>query len=146
MAVEKQTMADAEDVAVVGWSELSAVERAAKDPSAAIASSGVVSVGEEEAEVVIAVIVVTPTRLVVTTVSMRGDKAVSESMGSDDGVDAPPVDSCLSIFAGFSAGAEDEPPRHGKQQRNSVERSGNPQCHDYSRRLASSVSRARRYD
>jgi hypothetical protein len=141
--VEKQMMVDAEVVAVVDWSELNETVGVVKDASSAFSSSGVVRVGEED-EVVIATVEI-PIRLVVTTVSMRGERAVSESMGSD-GVDAPPVDSCLSIFAGFSAGAEDEPPRHGKQQRNSVERSGNPQFQFYSRLSASSVSCARLYD
>jgi hypothetical protein len=145
--------------AVVVCSELNALVSAMKDVSGVelvvrmlSPSSGVVTVGEEDADVVIATVVM-PIRLVVTTVSMRGDCAVSGmcvgvSSGSDVGVDAPPVDSFFSMFVECSAGAGDEPPRHGKQQRNSVDRSDS-QCHDNSslaRRPASCFSGARRYD
>lgn len=82
---------------------------------------GVVKVGDEFAEVVTEV-VVTPIRVVVTMVSISGDEsAVWACVSAVDGViDPPPIDDFFSMLL-VSAGAS-LPPRHGKQQRNSVER------------------------
>lgn len=100
---------------------------------------GVVKVGEDAAEVVTDA-VVTPIRVVVTMVSISGDERavrvvyVGVCTGAVVGVvDPPPVDNFFSILLWFSAGA-DEPPRHGKQQRNSVERKFPPRFHDYNQR------------
>lgn len=98
-------------------------------------SSGVVNVGDDDAEVVTDAVVM-PMRVVVTMVSMRGDESavrvVYVGVGANAAVgvvDPPPVESFFSILL-FSAGADDEPPRHGKQQRNSVERNIARQFHD----------------
>lgn len=101
-------------------------------------SNGVVKVGDDDADVVTEAVVM-PIKVVVTIVSMSGDdSAVSVVyVGVWDGAvvgvaDPPPVDSFFSMLQLFSAGADDEPPRHGKQQRNSVDRNYAPHVHDES--------------
>lgn len=107
-------------------------------------NKGVVKVGDDEAEVVTEAVVM-PISVVVTIVSMSGDESavsvvyVGVWVVAVVGViDPPPVDKFFSILLWFSAGAE-LPPRHGKQQRNSVERRIVPQVHDF---LLASVSLA----
>lgn len=91
-------------------------------------SSGVVSVGDDEADVVTDAVVM-PMRVVVTIVSINGDDRavkvvyVGVYVFAVVGVIDPPPSECFfSILLLLSAGADDEPPRHGKQQRNSVDR------------------------
>lgn len=91
-------------------------------------SSGVVSVGDDEADVVTDAVVM-PMRVVVTIVSINGDERavkvvyVGVYVFTVVGVIDPPPSECFfSILLLLSAGADDEPPRHGKQQRNSVDR------------------------
>lgn len=84
----------------------------------------------EDVEVAVTEAVVIPISVVVTIVSISGD--VSEIVVSVEkfpvgvcivvvGVVAPDVDNFLSNWLWFAAGADEEPPRQGKQQRNSVE-------------------------
>lgn len=98
--------------------------------------SGVVSVGGDEEADVVTETVVMPIKLVVTIVSMSsGDESavtlsnVGVLSGSIGVVDPPPVEIFLSIVLLSSAGAA--PPRHGKQQRNSVGRNIVPGFHDF---------------
>lgn len=93
-------------------------------------SNGVVSVGDDDADVVTEAVVI-PISVVVTIVSMSGDdSSVRACEGAVTGViDPPPVDDFFSMLLS-SAGAA--PPRHGKQQRNSVERNFALQVHDSS--------------
>lgn len=122
--------------------EFRASASALKEDSVAIfeqwidsANNGVVNVGDDDTEVVIDV-VVTPMSVTVTTVSISGDESavnvefVGVWLAAAVGVDPPPVDNFFSMLAWFSAGAVGEPPRHGKQQRNSVERNIVPRFHD----------------
>lgn len=94
---------------------------------------GVVSVGDEDAEVVTEAVVI-PINVVVTMVSMSGDESsVRACEGAVTGVnEPPPVDSFFSMLLS-SAGAA--PPRHGKQQRNSVELNFALRVHDSSFRV-----------
>jgi hypothetical protein len=127
-----------EDVVAVG-SEFNACESAVKFVSGftlvriVSPSSGVVSVGDDDADVVTEAVVI-PISVVVTIVSMSGDESsVWACEGAVTGViDPPPIDDFFSMLLS-SAGAA--PPRHGKQQRNSVERNFAPQVHDSSSRF-----------
>jgi hypothetical protein len=128
-----------EEVVAVG-SEFNACDSAVKVASGFTLvrmfslSNGVVRVGDDEAEVVTEAVVM-PISVVVTMVSMSGDESVVWAcVGAvDDVIDPPPVDNFFSMLL-FSAGAE-LPPRHGKQQRNSVEWNFAPQVHDSSSRF-----------
>lgn len=104
------------------------------------ARSGVVNVGELDADVVTDEVVM-PINVVVTTVSISGDESavrvvyVGVCVGTVDGVEiapppAPVIESFFSNLLDASPGAE-LPPRQGKQHRNSVEQEIIAQFHDY---------------
>lgn len=91
-------------------------------------NSGVVNVGDDEADVVTDAVVM-PMRVVVTIVSINGDERAVKVVyvgvyvfAAVGVIDPPPSECFFSILLLLSAGADDEPPRHGKQQRNSVDR------------------------
>lgn len=99
------------------------------------AKSGVVSVGEPLAEVVTDEVVM-PMSVVVTIVSISGEERavklvyVGVCVGTVDGVVIAPVaDSFFSNLLCASPGGE--PPRQGKQHRNSVKRDVPAHFHDY---------------
>lgn len=104
------------------------LHRVASEFAFKVLRSGVVCVGDEVDDVIIDSVVIPANVVVVTVESRSGDDSavkvvyVGVCVGAVNDVDElPPADFFLSILLRFSAGAGDEPPRHGKQQRNSVE-------------------------
>jgi hypothetical protein len=100
-------------------------------------SKGVVNVGDDDT---VSDDVVIPIKVVVTIVSISGDESAVSVVYVGVCVDKvvgvvvpPPVDNFFSNLLWLSPGADDEPPRHGKQQRNSVTHNNTTRFHDYFR-------------